>query len=557
MPYDLKQLNEEQLAPVLDAEGALLVTAGAGSGKTRLLTHRIAHLIKDKGIYGSKILAITFTNKAAAEMKERVQQMLGESSGAWISTFHSMCVSFLRKFGEELGYNKNFSIYSETEKERAIKKILKDKNSDIQKEDVKDIIYHISEAKTHGYSPDDYYDENMHVEGIEQIRDTYILYEEDLKKSNALDFDDLLNKAYILLCTISQAREYYSNRFQYIHVDEFQDTNTTQYKLVKILASVHKNILLVGDEDQSIYAWRGASIENIKRFIDDFDPKIYKLEQNYRSSKKILELANRLILQNNSRIKKTLWTDNPEGENIEHNSAPSEADEAFFVLKKIKELMKEYDLDYNDFAILVRLNSLTRAFEEKFIQYGVPHKIFGGFKFYERKEIKDILAYLRCLVNPNDEDAVLRIINFPKRGIGDASIGQLRNYSYVEGQPLFSIIYDIEENKDLPLTLIKKLLPLSQIFKLLIAEKHLKPSRLTHYLIKLLDLKNVFSDSREDENRKQNITELVNSMQEFEKMNEFAGLEEYLQKVSLYSDTEEMDTQNCVNIATVHSAKGL
>ncbi|MCL2234407.1 MAG: UvrD-helicase domain-containing protein [Firmicutes bacterium] len=564
MSYDLSQLNKKQLAVVQDEDkvkGALFVTAGAGSGKTRVLTHRIAYLIKEKGVSGFNILAITFTNKTANEMKERVRDMGVNTSGVWISTFHGMCVRFLRKFGKKLDYDENFSIYGENEKEREIKRILKEKDNEIDKEEIKDIIFHIGKAKSEGYSAEEYYKENLHVEGIEQVRDVYIAYEENLKKSNALDFDDLLNKAYLLLSTYDEVREYYANRFHYIHVDEFQDTNLIQYKLVKILSSIHGNVLLVGDENQMIYSWRGACVDNVKSFIQDpnLNAKTYQLDQNYRSTKKILEQANEFAKNTPtpSGVQVKLYTENPEGSDVRYMSSPSESDEAFFVLKKMKELMNEYNLNYNDFAVLVRLNSLTRPFEEKFIQYAIPHKIFGGFKFYERKEIKDVLAYLRCLVNPNDEDAVLRIINFPKRGIGDVSVRQLRNYSHIENKSLFNIICDIEENEDLPTSLIKKLSNLSQIFKCLIEEKDLKPYHLTRYLVKLLDLKNVFTDSIEDESRKKNIGELINSMKDFEKSNENAGINEYLQNVSLYSDTEEMNGQDCVNIATIHSAKGL
>ena len=558
MSFDLSTLNSEQLKPVLDTEGAVLVTAGAGSGKTRLLTHRIAHLIVDKGIPAYNILAITFTNKAANEMKERLFHMVEDSHGLWVSTFHSMCVSFLRKFIDKIGYTPNFSIYGEQEKERAIKKILKEQDPE---EDVyKEVSFAISSAKNDGLSPDEYYELNRYENNAEIIRDAFIAYENELKKNNALDFDDLLNKAYYLLINDKEAGDYYADRFRYIHVDEFQDTNVIQYKIVRALAKKHQNVFVVGDEDQSIYGWRGASISNIADFRKDFNCKIYKLEQNYRSTKKILALANTLIDNNESRIKKTLWTENDDGSDVEMYAAQSEGQEADFVVSKILALHQSGKYSFSDFAILMRINALSRSFEERFIQYGIPHKIFGGFKFYDRKEIKDILAYLRIVVNPLDSEAILRVINFPKRGIGDAAIGQLVNYCAVSGKNLFDVIIDIETNEDLPKPILKKVSPFSTVLRCLINEKdNLKISALMKYLVKMLNLKEVFSQpTEENENRKQNIKELLGSAQQYEQMNPEAELEDYLQSVSLYSDLDEMDeAAGCVNIATVHSAKGL
>ncbi len=558
MSFDLSSLNDEQIKPVLDTEGAVLVTAGAGSGKTRLLTHRIAHLIVDKGVPAYNILAITFTNKAAAEMKERLFDMIDGSRGLWVSTFHSMCVSFLRKFVDKIGYTSNFSIYGEQEKERAVKKILKEEEPE---EDIfKSVMSAISRAKNDGFSPEEYYEMNRYEDNAEIIRNVYAKYEEELKKNNALDFDDLLIKAYYLLINDKEAGDYYADRFRYIHVDEFQDTNVIQYKIVRALAKIHKNIFVVGDEDQSIYGWRGASISNIADFRTDFDCKLYKLEQNYRSTKKILALANKLIENNESRIKKVLWTENDSGDDVEVYAAQSEGNEADFVVSKILALVQSGGYSFSDFAVLMRMNALTRSFEERFIQYGIPHKIFGGFKFYERKEIKDILAYLRIISNPLDNDAILRVINFPKRGIGDAAIGQLINYSAVSGKSLFDVIVGIESNEDLPPAIIKKVTPFCLVLKCLLKEKdNLKISALMKYLVRMLNLKELYSQpTDENENRKQNIKELLGSAEQYEKMNPESDLDDYLQSVSLYSDLDEMDVDaGCVNIATVHSAKGL
>ena len=564
---DLSSLNKEQLAAVLDTEGAKLVTAGAGSGKTRLLTHRIAHLI-DKGASPYSILAITFTNKAASEMKERLDKMLDgtmASGGVWVSTFHSMCVKMLRRFSDKIGFNKNFSIYAEAEKERLIKSIYKEKfgsdDSDKNdKDEIKDIISAISKAKNLGLDPDEYKKQFDYVDNIDRIFEIFTEYEIQKKKNNAFDFDDLLAVTLLLLKTDTEAREFYSNKFKYILVDEFQDTNDVQYQIVKLLASKHKNIMCVGDEDQNIYSWRGASISNLDDFRNDFSVKFYKLEQNYRSSKKILDLANNLIENNKSRIKKNLWTQNAEGEKPEFYAAENEASEADFVIKNIIQLKRYHNYSNSDFAILMRVNALTRSFEEKCIQYGIGYRVTGGFKFYERKEIKDILAYLRICANSDDSEAIGRVINFPKRGIGDKAIAQLQNYCAIENKRLYDIILDIEKNDDLPKALAKKVAPFSQVLALIAAAKEqLNIFELITYIIRLLDLKEVYSaDTEENENRKQNLKELVGAIESYVKLNPSATVDEYLQNVSLYSDTDELDTNaDFLNIATVHSAKGL
>jgi len=536
-----------------------LVTAGAGSGKTRLLTHRIAHLISDCGVAPYNILAITFTNKAANEMKERIQAMLAGGGGVWVSTFHSMCVSMLRRYAPQIGYQKSFSIYGETEKERLIKKLLKDDPKaceDIHKE----ITFCISDAKNKALCPDEYFTLNPFADNAETVLRIYTAYQTELQKSNALDFDDLLVKTLQLLQACEEARKHYQNKFRYIHVDEFQDTNAVQYRLVKILAAQHQNVMAVGDEDQSIYGWRGANIGNIRDFMQDFTCKVYKLEQNYRSTKNILGLANKIIAHNDERIKKNLWTQNPEGAAVEIFAAETETQEAEVAIKKIA---SQYRMGrkLSDFAILMRLNALSRPFEEKLTQYGIPYKITGGFRFYDRKEIKDILAYLRLTVNPADNEAILRVINFPKRGIGDASVTQLSNYCLVENKPLYEVLYNLESNPDLPANLIKKAAPFSAVLQCLAKAAHEETNiaDLTKYLVRLIDLKSVYgSDSEEDENRKLNIKELINSMEQFSKLNPQAGAAEYLQSVSLYSDTDELDSSSpCVQIATVHSAKGL
>ena len=562
-----RNLNEEQRKAVEDIEGAVLVTAGAGTGKTRVLTHRIEHLIRYKGISPYHILAITFTNKAAQEMKDRLAIMLpsGVGAGVWASTFHSMCVSMLRKFAEIIGYAKTFSIYAEAEKERVIKKIVEDKNfgGEDKKALIKEICYVISSAKNDGLSPNEYFEQNDYKNNSEEIHTVYTAYEEELKKSNAFDFDDLLVKTLELLtCKINfTAREYYQEKFRYIHVDEFQDTNKIQYQLLKVLTAKHKNVMVVGDEDQSIYGWRGANVQNIRDYIQDFNPKKHNLYQNYRSTQEILDFANNVIDNNKNRIvdPKPLKAVKTSGDDVEYFCASNERAEAEWVVSKMSKLKKE-NYGYNDFAVLVRQHSITLSFEEKFIQYGIPYKITGGFKFYERKEIKDILAYLRLIANPCDKEAILRVINFPKRGIGEKSVSQLSNYC---GE-LIDTILTIEHNENLSKSLVKKIVPFATVLTCLYkAKDELSVADLTKYLIRLIDLKEVFSeDTEENESRKMNITSLLGSMDAYVKQNEKAGikvgLDEYLQTVSLYSDTDELDAGTpVVNVATVHSAKGL
>lgn len=556
MNYELNSLNREQLAPVLDTEGAILVTAGAGSGKTRLLTHRIAYLIKEKGVSPFEILAITFTNKAAGEMAERLLDMTDGGDLVWVSTFHSMCAKILRRYAPFLGYTQSFSIYAEAERDKLIGAAVAEVEHD--DEDLKKhALYHISNAKNLGLSPDAYQADFTYVDDIEKICEVYALYESKLKANNAMDFDDLLLKTRELLVNCKEAFEYYTNKFRYIHVDEFQDTNTIQYELIKLLASKHRNILAVGDEDQCIYGWRGANIENINNFIKDFNCKIYKLEQNYRSTKKILELANKLIANNTSRIDKKLWTENDSGVNIEKYVANSESDEADFVAQTIFALShRGYAL--SDFAILMRINALTRPFEQRFLQYGITHKVYGGFKFYDRKEIKDLLAYFRILANHSDDEAITRVINFPKRGIGASSISNLYEVAFAKKVSLYQVIVNIE-NYSVSNALANKVKTFAAVLNCLEAQKDkLELSDLMRYLVNLLDLKTVFAEKNEEnDSRKANISELITSIKEYTSANPGATLDDYMQTVTLWTDLDDAPTADCVNIATVHSAKGL
>lgn len=478
--YKLEELNEIQKQAVLDTEGAVLVTAGAGSGKTRLLTHRIAHLINELHVPAYNILAITFTNKAANEMKSRLCSMLDNIDGIWIFTFHAACVRILRRFIDRIGFDKNFTIYGETETKAVVKRICKDCafNEDMQKR----ILSEISNAKNKGISPDAYAEVFKFAQDAEDIAAAYAAYQNTLKANNALDYDDLLIQTLYLLQNCAEAREFFSDKFRYIHIDEFQDTNTVQYDIAKILASKHGNIFAVGDEDQCIYTWRGASIDNIFRFKKDFDCKVYKLEQNYRSSSNILEVANRIIKGNTQRLDKKLWTQNGSGSKVVCFAAATDGFEADYVVRTIYEIISEGEYNYRDCAVLMRLNALSRPFEERFLQYGIPHKVYGGFKFYDRKEIKDVLAYARLSVNIYDDEAIFRIINFPRRGIGDASIEKIREYAKSSRKSVFETIVNAESSP-FPSALKTKL---AEFGKVLIALRKAADGDITAYFKYLL-----------------------------------------------------------------------
>ncbi|MCH5157582.1 MAG: UvrD-helicase domain-containing protein [Clostridiales bacterium] len=552
--YNPEELNEIQKRAVLETDGAVLVTAGAGSGKTRLLTHRIVHLIKDLHVSPYNILAITFTNKAANEMKSRLETMT-DTEGLWVFTFHACCVRILRRFIDRIGFDKTFSIYGETETKAIVKRACKDNN--ISDKQVKNIITAISKAKSVGISPEDYETEYRFTQNVEYVALVYSIYQKELKKNNALDYDDLLIETLRLLKSSQEAREFYQDKFRYIHIDEFQDTNKIQYQIAKILAGKHGNIFAVGDEDQCIYTWRGASIDNIFDFQRDFNPKVFKLEQNYRSSGAILALANKIIKGNAKRLEKRLWTKNTDGELPVCYAAEAEGFEADFVVKKIYELTQSDNYNYSDCAVLLRLNALTRPFEERFLQYGIPFRVYGGFMFYDRKEVRDVLAYARVSVNKNDDEAAYRIINFPSRKIGEASIEKLRTYSRISGKSVYEIVTNLDPSMGFPTALMQKLDDFGKTLKKLSEYALGSVTDYFKYLLyNVLDVNNLFT-TNDDEARLENLNELFNSVREFVKNNPDAMLEDYMQRVSLYSDTDEMNGDNVVTVATVHSAKGL
>ena len=553
----LAKLNEEQLKPVTDTEGAVLVLAGAGSGKTRVLTSRIAYLVEEKGVYPSAILAITFTNKAANEMRERLSSMVDGAQSMWICTIHSMCVRILRMYAERLGYGKNFSIYSETERAAMIKKSFQECGFDDEKL-LKNVKFHIANAKMLGQEPAEYAENNADVRGMRDICAVYSAYCEHLKKNNALDFDDLLTQTLRLLETDKDALEYLSGKFRYIHVDEFQDTNRVQYDIIKLLSTVHGNVFAVGDDDQSIYGWRGAKLENILGFEKDFPgAKIYKLERNYRSTQNILKFANAVIRNNGRRRDKQLWTKNAAGEEPQYYQAETEADEALYVARRISDLMRQ-GYSFSDFAVLMRINALTRSYEQEFSKYNVPYKVFGGFRFYERKEIKDLLAYLRIVNNPFDSEAVTRVINVPKRGIGAKTVETLEEYARREELSVYDAVLDIDE-LSLNAGSKQKVRAFGSLLKELVVKgAEMSADELVRDVINDTGILSMYADdSDESINKKANIDEFVNSVDEFCRMNKGATLADFLNQVTLSSDTDDMDETDYVTLATIHSVKGL
>jgi DNA helicase-2/ATP-dependent DNA helicase PcrA len=561
---DLKNLlNKEQCEAAITVDGPLLILAGAGSGKTRVLTYRIAHMIEDLNIYPSQILAITFTNKAAGEMKDRVRSLVGNvADNMWISTFHSSCVRILRREIDKLGYNKNFTIYDSYDQKSLIKQCMKELN--INEKDLTDseILNKISSAKNELISSDRYKKENESDFRKNKIADIYVLYQKRLKANNALDFDDLIFKAVELLKNDKEVLEFYHRKFRYIMVDEYQDTNKAQYELIKLLVDEKENICVVGDDDQCIYAWRGADVTNILDFEKDYPAaKVVKLEQNYRSYGNILNAANEVIRNNSQRKDKALRTEKECGEKINLYRAFTDRDEANFVASQIKAIMKEENKSYKDFAILYRMNSQSRIFEESFRKTLIPYKIIGGLKFYDRKEIKDIMAYLKLINNPLDDIALRRIINVPKRNIGDATIEKIQEFASGIDQCLYSAILDVDYIPTLTTRNISSISKFVSLMNSFMAKKDDVP--VSQLIKSILDdtgyLKQLeISKEPEDESRVENIKELVSDAVEFERTSEDKTLLAFLEGVSLGSSTD--DPEEVVDTAammTVHSAKGL
>ncbi len=554
----LSSLNDEQIKPVLDTEGAVLVIAGAGSGKTRVLTTRIAYLILEKGVSPARIMAITFTNKAAEEMKNRLNNLVGDVYDMWVSTIHSMCVRILRRDIDKLGYDKNFTIYDETDKDRALKRVIEGLGYEADKY-LKIARNAISAAKNDCVSPADFKVVNSHLRIVEELTAIYEEYNQTLEKSNALDFDDLLFRTYELFVNFPEVADYYAEKFQYIHIDEFQDTNKVQFSIAEILAKKHGNLFAVGDDDQSIYGFRGAKIENILSFENSFKgAKIYKLERNYRSTKKILELANCIIKNNRARRDKTLYTENSEGVRVETFVGTDEENEATYAALQIKNLMARYGYRYSDFAVFMRINALSRAFEQEFANYNIPYRVFGGFRFFERKEIKDVLSYLKIINNDSDDEAFLRCISVPKRGIGEKTLKELREYCASNGLSLYDGVKSADKTSigaaaRIKLNNFRALLDGFKVY----SESHTVPE-LMEYILEATAFKEQFDENTEENASKlYNISELLNSADQFARNNAGSDLADYLNSITLSSDTDAINSDDAVTVATIHSAKGL
>ena len=549
-------LNKEQVEAVQRTEGPLLVLAGAGSGKTRVLTHRIAYLIQEKGVFPSHILAITFTNKAAAEMRERVEKLLpGEGNSVWVSTFHSMCLRILRREIEHLGYDRDFSIYDTDDQRTLMRQILKELKIDSKTLRERAVLSQISQTKNRGGNAEDYLSESDGDYLSKLIYQCFKRYEEKLKENNALDFDDLLLKTLELFERFPEVLLQYQERFRYILVDEYQDTNDVQFRLIYSLAKKYSNICVVGDDDQSIYRFRGANLENILSFEAEFPGcHTIKLEQNYRSTSPILNLANTVIAENRRRKSKKLWTEKTEGKEVLFQEYETAEEEAREVIRHIR----GENRFYKDFAILYRTNAQSRLFEEQCIAWNIPYQIVGGVNFYQRKEIKDLLAYMKIMVNQKDDIAFERIINVPKRGIGNASIEKLRQYGLQFGG--FSLIETIPFAKAAGLSGKA----LSEIDKFSQTVESWKKEELGKLIERILDdtgyeTELLSEGAIEAESRMENIRELEGKLLSYIQENgEDASLAAFLEEVSLLSDLDRSDlTEDKITLMTLHGAKGL
>ena len=557
------RLNPMQQKAVLKTEGPVLVLAGAGSGKTGALTVRIAHLIEN-GVKPWNILAITFTNKAAKEMRERVNGLIGDKAqDIWVSTFHSTCVRILRRDIDKIDYSRDFSIYDTDDQEKMMKEVFKRLNFSIMDKtfSIKMALAEISKQKEELVSWEDY--EKKTDKDIRKVRfaKAYRIYQKLLKENNALDFDDLIYKTVQLFRTNPDVLEYYQDKFKYIMVDEYQDTNTSQYELVRMLSEKYKNICVVGDDDQSIYGWRGANIRNILEFEKDFqNTEVIKLEQNYRSTKTILDAANSVIHNNTKRKDKTLWTENDKGSIIHVKKADNEYDEARFVADKINELAVKGERKYKDFAVLYRANAQSRALEDCFVKKSIPYRLFGGVRFYERKEIKDILSYLKVIANPADTIALKRIINVPKRGLGEASIDKVEVFASENNISLYEAMSHIDEITDLK-TRAKKFKEFYEVMKSIEEDaENLSVPELIDSVITKTGYVQILEDEGTDEAlaRIENIDEFVSKASEYEKNADEPSLRGFLEDIALVADVDNYnEDDDCVSLMTMHSAKGL
>ena len=560
--YD--KLNEQQKEGVFTTEGAVLILAGAGSGKTGVLTHRIAHLIDDLGVNSYNILAITFTNKAAKEMKERVDRLVGMGAdSAWIMTFHAACVRILRRYICRIGYDNNFTIYDTDDQKSVIKDILKRKNLDPKQYKDRTILSVISNAKDNLISPDDMYQSSGGNYNTMKTAEIYREYQEQLKKNNAVDFDDIIGLTVKLFNEDKEVLRYYQERFRYIMVDEYQDTNRAQFNLIRLLAGGHGNLCVVGDDDQSIYKFRGADINNILDFEKYFnDAKIIKLEQNYRSTQKILDVANEVIKNNAGRKDKRLWTSVKDGTKVIFNVYENGYEEARGIAEDIAHRHLHDRKDYSDFAILYRTNAQSRSLEEKLIEKNIPYRIYGGINFYARREIKDILAYLKTIDNARDDLAVKRILNVPKRGIGGASVTKVDDYAYENDITFYVALRQAKEVPGLQRAVSKVEGFVTQIEVLKSKSQYIGVGKLIEEIIETVGYSDyIDAENESDEQateRRQNIDELISKAVQYEETVDEPSLSGFLEEVALVADIDNLDENNdMVSLMTIHSAKGL
>ena len=557
---DLSMLNPQQRLAAETLEGPVLILAGAGSGKTRALTCRVANLMAH-GVAAYHILALTFTNKAAKEMKERIAALVGDQANdAWISTFHSTCAKILRRDIEKLGgYTRSFVIYDDDDQGAVLKEILKRQNIDDKLLPIRELKAKISDAKNKLMGPDEWFDHSDRDFRCQQIHTVFVEYEARLKTLNALDFDDLLVKTLELLADHPPVLDVYRKRFQYVMVDEYQDTNYAQYMLVKLLTDQSRNLCVVGDDDQSIYGWRGADIRNILDFEKDYpDATVIKLEQNYRSTANILDAANQVIAHNSGRKEKKLWTEQGEGDPIRLFDAGDEREEAAWVADRIRQLNRHGE-PYGNMAILYRTNAQSRVLEEMLMRSAIPYKVFGGQKFYDRKEVRDVIAYLRVVVNPADDVSLRRIINVPKRAIGDSTVQELMNHAQQNNMPLYSALSDVPDS--LSARPKKCVSDFFMLMTMLLALKETMP--LEEFVSTLVEKTGLLAqyqkeDTEEARSRVENIQEFMGAVSEYAKATENATLEDYLENVSLVTDLDQQeDERGYVTLMTLHSAKGL
>ncbi len=556
---NLNDLNPMQRRAAETLEGPVLILAGAGSGKTRTLTYRVANLL-EHGVKAWHILALTFTNKAAREMRERIERLAGADAGeAWIGTFHSICCRILRRDIEKLGYERSFTIYDDDDQQRVIKAVLKELDIDEKFLPPKAVSTDISDAKNRLLSPDEWLQKRGGDYRSQKTHDVMTRYEQRLRAANALDFDDLLVKTLQLFVEHPPVLEYYQSRFQYVHVDEYQDTNYAQYQLVSLITRKSRNLCVVGDDDQSIYGWRGADIRNILDFEKDFpDATVIKLEQNYRSTANILDAANQIIAHNEGRKEKELWTEDGEGEKITLYAAADERDEAAWICQRIRQLQRG-GTPYGSIAILYRMHALSRVLEETLMRAGIPYHVYGGTRFYDRREVRDVLAYLRLIQNPADDISLSRIINVPKRAIGDSTVEQLTQYARQNDMSLYAAVAAPPDTRASRAR--KSVNDFSSLIVSLLLAKETLP--LSEFVQKVIDDSGLIAQYQKEENeenqaRIENIREFMGAVTEFEQKSEDKSLFAFLENVALVTELDNQDSApSFVTMMTLHSAKGL